>query len=258
MRIISFCADGIRDAAKRGFFTWAIEQDADIICVQDLRAAESALQGKTYNPDGYFAYFWDSIEGKQNGVSIYTRKLPKAIMTGLNLGEADGEGRFMQADFENISVASLLVPVFDPADPGSAARKARFLDQMKIQLDKVRKKRRQYILCGNWNMAHRERDVQNAANHADAPGFQQADRDWLTMLQDELGYVDAFRAVNGDDDEFSWWPGGRAAGDGWRCDTQIVSGGLRNVVEYGFIYKTTEFGAHAPVVMDYDWELDNL
>ena len=105
MRVISFCADGIREAAGKGFYDWAIDQDADIICVQDLRAPESALGATKYNPDGYFSYFFDAIDGSTNGVAIYCRKLPKAIMTGLGLGEADGEGRFMQADFENVSVA---------------------------------------------------------------------------------------------------------------------------------------------------------
>ena len=146
MRVISFCADGIREAAAKGFYDWAVDQDADIICVQDLRAPESGLGAAKYNPDGYFSYFFDAIDGTTNGVAIYCRKLPKAIMTGLGLGEADGEGRFMQADFENISVACLLGPVASMEDTGSLARKSRFYEQLRTQLDKVRKKRRQYIL----------------------------------------------------------------------------------------------------------------
>jgi exodeoxyribonuclease-3 len=258
MRVISFCAEGIREAARKGFYDWAMEQDADIICVQDLRAAESALGAATYNPEGYFAYFFDAIDSSTNGVAIYCRKLPKAIMTGLGLGEADGEGRFMQADFENISVASLLGPPASLEDPGSLARKSRFYEQLRTQLDKVRKKRRQYILCGNWNMAHAARDVQKASRHADAPGFLEAERQWLDGLYRELGYVDAFRLVNQDDDEFSWWPGGRAANDGWRVDLQIVSAGLRGTIEYGALYKVQEFSAHAPLVMDYDIEIERL
>jgi exodeoxyribonuclease III len=258
MRIISFCADGIREAAKQGFYAWALEQDADIICVQDLRAAESALGADVYNPEGYFAYFFDAIDAKTNGVGIYCRKLPKAIMTGLGLGEADGEGRFMQADFENISVACLLGPAASLEDPGSLARKSRFYEQLRIQLDKVRKKRRQYILCGNWNMAHAARDVQRAAHHEATPGFLDVERHWLDTLYGELGYVDAFRTVNADDDEFTWWPGGRAAADGWRVDFQVVSGGLRNTIEYGAIYKVQEFSSHAPLIMDYDVEPDRL
>lgn len=258
MRVISFCSDGLREAAKKGFFEWALEQDADIICVQDLRAPESALGSRTYNPDGYFSYYLDSIEGKSNGVAIYTRKLPKAIMTGLGLGEADGEGRFMQADFENISVACLLAPAASSSDAGSLAAKSRFFEQLHTQLDKVRKKRRQYILCGNWNMAHAERDVQRSAGHRDTPGFLAAERQWLETLFAELGYVDAFRQINADEDEFSWWPGGREAGDGWRTDYQVVSAGLRPTIEHGALYKVQEFSTHAPLIMDYDIELERL
>ena len=88
MRVISFCADGIREAAAKGFYDWAVDQDADIICVQDLRAPESGLGAAKYNPDGYFSYFFDAIDGTTNGVAIYCRKLPKAIMTGLGLAVA--------------------------------------------------------------------------------------------------------------------------------------------------------------------------
>ena len=172
MRVISFCADGLREAVGKGFFEWALRQDADIICIQDLRMSERKLGAPKYNPEGYFSYFWDSIEGTTNGVAIYTRKLPKAIMTGLGLGDADGEGRYIQADFENISIACLLAPAASLDDPGSLARKSRFFEQLQSQLDKVRKKRRQYILCGNWNMAHTARDVLRGTAHQDEPGFQ--------------------------------------------------------------------------------------
>lgn len=258
MRVISFCADGLREAARKGFFAWAVEQDADIICVQDLRAAEAQLLSPDLNPDGYFTYVWDSIEGKTNGVAIYCRKLPKAIMTGLGLGEADGEGRYMQADYEHISVACLLAPQASLGDAGSLAHKSRYFEQLHAQLDKVRKKRRQYILCGNWNIARAERDVERAAEHANTPGFLAAERSWFDSLCDELGYVDAFRAVNGDDDEYSWWPGGREAGDGWRIDYQIVSGTLRGNIEYGAFYKSQEFSSHAPLIMDYDIDVESL
>lgn len=258
MRIISFCADGLREAARKGFFEWLRSQDADVVCVQDLRASEAALAGATYNPEGYYSYFWDSIEGTSNGVAIYCRKLPKAIMTGLGLGEADGEGRFMQADFENISVACLLAPAARLDDPGSLARKSRFFGQLQAQLDKVRKKRRSYILCGNWHMAHSARDVRHAAARQDEPGFLAAERQWMQSLFGELGYVDAFRAVNGDDDEYSWWPAGRDGAEAWRVDYQVVSGTLRGTIEHGAFYKGQEFSSHAPLIMDYDIEPGRL
>ena len=256
MRVISLCTDGIKDAARKGFFSWAREQDADIICVQDLRASESQLGGPSCNPDGFFSFFHDSIDGKTNGVAIYSRKLPKAVMTGL--GECTTEGRFMQADFENISIASILLPPATIDDPGSLARKSRFCEQLQIQLDKVRRKRRQYILCGNWNIARADRDVERAADHRNLPGFLEAERDWMEALFKDLGYIDAFRAVNTDADEYSWWPQGRDAGDGWRVDYQVVSAALGHSIEHGAFYKGQEFASHAPLVMDYDIDVENL
>jgi exodeoxyribonuclease-3 len=171
--VISFCADGIV-SVKKGFFDWALEQDADVICVQDLRAPESALGSRTFNPDGYFSYFFDSIDGKSNGVAIYCRKLPKAIMTGLGLGEADGEGRFMQADFENIGVACLLGPQAS-ADPVPSPEITLF-ERLRGQLDKVRKKRRRYTCA---DIAHTA-GVQRAAYRY--PGFLGAERQWLVLF----------------------------------------------------------------------------
>ena len=258
MRVISFCADGLREAVGKGFFEWALRQDPDIICVQDLRTSESKLGATKYNPEGYFSYFFDSIEGTSNGVAIYCRKLPKAIMTGLGLGEADGEGRYIQADFENISIACLLAPAAGLTDPGSLARKSRFFEQLGSQLDKVRKKRRQYILCGNWNMVHLARDLRHTSTDQDDTGLLGAEREWLGTLFVELGYVDTFREVNTDHDEFSWWPAGRDGADASRVDYQVVSGGLRGTIEYATLFRGQEFSSHAPLTADYDIEIARL
>ena len=116
MRIISFSADGIRSAADRGFYDWLKEQDADFVCIQDLQCSEYDLQDSLYFPEEYNPYFFDDIDGKSNGVAIYCRKLPKAIMTGLGFADFDMEGRYIQADYENISVASLLAPRAEPGN----------------------------------------------------------------------------------------------------------------------------------------------
>ena len=126
MRIISFSADGIRNAAKKGFFEWLLEQDADFICVQDLQCSEYDLQDKVFFPPEYNSYFLDDADGKANGVAIYCRKMPKAIMTGLGFANFDMEGRYIQADYENLSVACLLAPRAHPDDPAQQARKNEF------------------------------------------------------------------------------------------------------------------------------------
>lgn len=256
MRIISFCADSIKDAAKRGFYDWALDQDADFICVQNLGAQEYDLQDSVFFPDGYNAYFFDSVERNSNGVALYCRDMPKAIMTGLGFVDFDMEGRYIQADFGRISVGCLLAPSAYPHDAKAQSRKNRFFEQYQAHLNKVRNKRREFIICGNWDIAHRPEDIQDRAKNRDCSGALPEEQQWMDRLFSELNYVDAYREVNSDPDEYTWWPDGNREEDGWRTDYQIVSGGLRNTIEYGMIYRKQEFGRHAPVIMDYDYELE--
>ena len=252
MRIISFSADGLVDAAKNGFYDWLEEQDADFVCVQDMRCAEYDLREDRFFPREYNAYFFDSVEGKENGVAIYCRELPKAIMTGLGFAEFDMEGRYIQADYEKLSVGCLLAP--QASTPEEQARKNEFYELLGNHLQKIRNKRREFIICGNWNMAHTAADVQDTESNSTRSGFLAEERQWMDELFNE-GYVDAFREINSDTDEFSWWPDGDRNSNGWRSDLQVVSQGLKYQVDYGAIYKSREFSSHAPVIMDYDIEL---
>ncbi|MEJ2532039.1 MAG: exodeoxyribonuclease III [Halioglobus sp.] len=254
MRIISFSADGIRDAAENGLYDWLKEQDADFICIQDLRCSEYDLQDSVYFPEDYNAYFFDDIDGKSNGVAIYCRKLPKAIMTGLGFADFDMEGRYIQADYENLSVGCLLAPAAESGDAGQLQRKMQFFELLGNHLQKVRNKRREFIICGNWQIAHTPADVQDTERNSNTPGFLAEERQWMNELLSE-GYVDAFREINSDQDEFSWWPDNDRESNGWRTDYHIVSKGLQYAVDYGAIYKIKAFSTHAPVIMDYDIEL---
>jgi exodeoxyribonuclease III len=254
MRIISFSADGIRAAAEKGFYDWLLEQDADFVCIQDLRCSEYDLQDNVYFPEDYNAYFLDDIDGKSNGVAIYCRALPKAIMTGLGFADFDMEGRYIQADYENFSVACMLAPSAAPGEGEQQERKNEFYSLFGAHLQKVRNKRRDFIICGNWHLAHTPADVQDTESNSTTSGFLAEERQWLNELL-ESGYVDAFREINSDQDEFSWWPDGDRASNGWRTDFQIASDDIRYAVDYGAIYKSKEFSTHAPVIMDYDIEL---
>jgi len=254
MRIISFSADGIRNAAENGFYDWLKEQEADFICIQDLQCSEYDLQDNSFFPEQYNAYFFDDIDGKANGVAIYCRTLPKAIMTGLGFADFDMEGRYIQADYENLSVGCLLAPQAEPGNQEQLDRKNEFFQLLGNHLQKVRNKRREFIICGNWQMAHTAADVQDTERNSTVPGFLAEERQWMDELL-ESGYVDAFREINSDQDEFSWWPDGERDNNGWRSDFHIISQGLKYAVDYGAIYKSKAFSSHAPIIMDYDIEL---
>ncbi len=254
MRIISFSADGIKNAADNGFYDWLNEQDADFICVQDLQCSEYDLQDNLYFPSDYNAYFFDDVDGKANGVAIYCRQMPKAIMTGLGFTDFDMEGRYIQADYEHLSVACLLAPHALGNDSARQARKNDFYELLGAHLQKIRNKRREFIICGNWYIAHSAADVQDTERNSTTTGFLAEERQWMDELL-ASGYVDAFREINSDQDEFSWWPDGKRGENGWRTDFQIISQGLKYAADYGAIYKIKEFSTHAPIIMDYDIEL---
>jgi exodeoxyribonuclease-3 len=253
MRIISFSADGIQSAADSGFYQWLQDQDADFVCIQDLRCSEYDLQADTFFPPGYNAYFYDDVDGKRNGVAIYCKTLPKAIMTGLGFTDFDMEGRYIQADYSNISVGCILVPPGGPIGSEEATRKAEFLSLLQNHLSKIRNKRREFIICGGWNLAHTAADVQDTEKNSTQPGFLAEERQWMNQTL-ELEYVDAFREINSDSDEFSYWPDGNRESNGWRTDFHLVSNGLKYAIEYGAIYKSQVFSTHAPIIMDYDLE----
>ncbi|HEY6132084.1 MAG TPA: exodeoxyribonuclease III [Halioglobus sp.] len=254
MRIISFSADGIKNAAKNGFFDWLNEQDADFVCIQDLQCSENELQDKIFFPAEYNTYFLDNVDGKTNGVAIYCRQMPKAIMTGLGFADFDMEGRYIQADYGNLSVACLLAPQAEPNDAAQQTRKNDFYSLLGAHLQKIRNKRREFIICGNWQIAHTAADVQDSQRNSTVSGFLAEERQWMNELL-ASGYVDAFREISSDHDEYSWWPERERGKNGWRTDFQIISQGLKYAVDYGAIYKIKEFSTHAPVIMDYDIEL---
>ena len=252
MRVINFSADGIHKAAENGFFEWLGNQDADIICIQDLRCQEYDLTDDVFFPQGYFPYFVDSASG-ENGVAIYTRKLPKAIMFGLGFNDFDAEARYIQADFDEISIGSILVPPSSLDNPASMERKAQFFDMLYAHLEKIINKRKPFIFAGNWLIAHEERDTEQDID-GNQPGFLLEERRWLDEVQHQLGYADAFRCYNTDADEFTWWPNGDKS-NGQRVDFQLVSESLASMVEYGAIYKNQVFSTHAPLIIDYDFQL---
>ncbi len=253
MRIISLSVDGIHQAAQRGLYDWLITQDADIICLQDLRALEYELDHDVFHPDGYFSYFFDSGVKHYNGVAIYTRHQPKALIYGLGFASGvDMEGRYLQIDYEGYSIGSLMAPeAFSENE--SIEVKTKFFDDFQGLLHKVTRKRRSFIICGNWAMAHTKKDVENWQENIGRAGFLGHEQQWMNQLCSQLGYVDAFRKAVPDGGEYSWVP---QPGKGMRIDYQIVSAKLSRRIEYAAIYKTKTFSSHRPVIVDYD--IDDL
>jgi exodeoxyribonuclease-3 len=254
MRVVSISLDGLKQAAEAGFFEWMREIDADVVCIQDLRGRLDEFDAPVYHPDDYHAFFIDAGEPEQGGVGIYSRFMPKAIIYGFNYGPADQEGRFIQADFEQISVASILAPCALGA-PERQAHKDAFMEALKQHLEKTLRKRRQFLFCGNLQSAHLVMDASPYHHSQDSiSGFLPHERAWFDDVFERMGYLDAFRQISLQKKQFTWWPkwaGEARANAGWRTDYQIASASLKPMILDGFIDFDTRFCEHAPLVMEY-------
>ncbi len=254
MRIITLNVNGIRSAARKGFYNWLARQDADFVCLQELKAQEHQLLDAVYQPEGYRCWYHCAKKKGYSGVAICTRTSAEAVTVGLGWDDFDGEARYMQIDHGTLSVASLYMPSGSSSAERQAA-KFEFMDRFTEVLKSLRRKRREYIICGDWNIAHKQVDLKNWRSNQKNSGFLPEERAWMDWLYGEAGYVDAFRVVNQEPEQYTWWSNrGRAweKNVGWRIDYQVVTPGLKDVVRAAQIYKEQRFSDHAPLIMDYD------
>jgi exodeoxyribonuclease-3 len=257
MRAISLNANGIRSAARKGFFNWLRVQRADVVCIQETKAQEHQLDHGMFRPGPFHCYYFDAEKKGYSGVAIYARRRPDEVIRGLGIDEFDREGRYIEARFGKLSVASLYLPSGSSSEARQAA-KFRFLDLYMPYLRRLRRQRREYILCGDWNIAHKAIDLKNWRSNQKNSGFLPEERAWMDQLLGPAGYVDAFRVVNQAPDQYTWWSNRGRAWDknvGWRIDYQIVTPGLGKLVRQTNIYKRKRFSDHAPLIIDYDLDL---
>jgi exodeoxyribonuclease-3 len=172
----------------------------------------------------------------------------------LGLPSVEDEGRYLQLDFERLTVISAYFPS-GSSGPQRQHIKYDFLDHLALKLEQFKKVKREFILCGDLNIAHQEIDLKNWRGNLKNSGFLPLERAWMDMILDRLGYVDAFRVINKDPDQYTWWSNRGAAyakNVGWRIDYQIVSPGLKALVRSASIYTEARFSDHAPLTIEYD------
>lgn len=258
MRVISFNANGIRAAARKGFFDWLKLQDADVVCIQETKAQEHQLTDAIFCPEGYFCNYFDAEKKGYSGVAIYSKIKPKKIITGLGFELADTEGRYIQADFNDISVASIYLPSGTSGDIRQYL-KYDFLDKYLDILKKQLQHKKEYVIAGDWNIAHQKIDLKNWRSNQKNSGFLPEERKWMDTLFNEIGYVDAFRHKYPEKVMYTWWSNRAGAWDrdvGWRLDYQVATPGLKNKIKSAFTYREEKFSDHAPFVVDYDFALE--
>jgi len=254
-RVISLNANGIRSAARKGFFDWMRAQDADVICIQETKAQVDQLGDACFSPQGYHCYYEDAVKKGYSGVAIYTRHKPNKIVRGYGDAEFDTEGRYLEVQLDGLSVASVYLPSGSSGDERQQA-KFRCLETFTKHLHKLRRRRSDAIICGDWNIAHREIDLKNWKSNQKNSGFTPEERAWMDQVFGEFRWVDAFRVVQPEAEKYTWWSNRGRAWDnnvGWRIDYQVVTEALRDRVLAADIYTNERFSDHAPLIMDYDW-----
>lgn len=256
LRIISLNLNGIRSAANKGLYAWLKAQDADIVCMQEIKAQAGDMTREMLQPEGYYGYFHYAEKKGYSGVGIYAKKQPDAIIEGLGMADIDAEGRYIEARFGNLSVVSLYLP---SGSSGEERQTFKFDVMARIlpHLEALKASGREVVICGDWNIAHKEADLKNWRGNKKNSGFLPEERAWLTDLFGRVGWVDVYRLLYPDtlDECYTWWSNrgqAWAKNVGWRIDYQIATPGIAATAKQASIYKAERFSDHAPLVIDYD------
>lgn len=279
MKVISVNVNGIRAAANKGLYEWLANEDADVVCVQELKAQPDQIQGAPFYPQGVHTYLHAAEKKGYSGVALYCKREPDRVQYGLGDGfaDVDSEGRYIQADFGDLSVVSLYLPSGSSKDERQAF-KIELMARFESKLADMIASGRRWIICGDWNIAHKKRDIKNWRGNQKNSGFLPEERQWLDWLFGETepetaqaivtpitqsgdaGFRDAFRIVNDLDEQYTWWSNrGQAWANntGWRIDYHVISANLATAVKPGSarIYTDERFSDHAPLVLEYDLAL---
>ncbi|MDT8450292.1 MAG: exodeoxyribonuclease III [Wenzhouxiangellaceae bacterium] len=258
MRIITLNANGIRAAARKGFFDWLKRQRADVVCIQETKAQEHQLEDPMFRPRYFDTCVYHDAEKKgYSGVALYARQAPDRVEAGMGLAEMDREGRWLRADFGNLSVISLYLPSGTSGDERQQA-KYRAMDFLKPKFEQMAADGRDWIICGDWNIAHRKIDLKNWRSNQKNSGFLPEERAWMDEVFGAVGLHDGFRRVDPRPERYTWWSNrGRAweKNVGWRLDYQVCSASPADSVERARIHTDHRFSDHAPLIMDYDADL---
>ncbi|OWT59073.1 exodeoxyribonuclease III [Candidimonas nitroreducens] len=260
MRIVSLNVNGIRSAFRKGLPTWLAAQGADVVCLQEIKIHADDLSDELLHPAGYTGHFNHAQKKGYSGVGLYMAQPAETLVDGMQNQEFDGEGRIIRADWKDVSVISAYLPSGSSGDERQQA-KYRFLDHFAPWLDGLmqehRKSGREFIVCGDWNIAHQEIDLKNWKGNMKNSGFLPEERAWLSKVLGDMGWVDVYRKLHPDTtgEAYTWWSNrgqAWAKNVGWRIDYHVATPGIAARASAASIYKDERFSDHAPLTIDYD------
>lgn len=259
MRVISVNLNGIRSAKRKGFFEWVSSQDADIVCVQELKAQEKDMTDDMLSSQGLKGFFSYAEKPGYSGVGVYTKEEPKSITRHTNFDQFDVEGRYIELEFKHLSIISSYFP---SGSSGEVRQNFKFrcLEYLEGFLKNKIQSRKNFILTGDLNIAHKEIDLKNDKGNKKNSGFLPEEREWIELMLTSGGWTDAYRKIHPDEESmaYTWWSNrGQAWANnvGWRIDYQLVTKELAGKILKSWVYKDNRFSDHAPLIVDYDFSL---
>lgn len=258
-KLSSLNLNGIRSATSKGLEAWLDATRPDCICVQEVKAQAADVAGRFEQLAGLQGYFHFAEKKGYSGVGIYTRHEPSEVRIGYGSPEFDAEGRYVELRFDTPQRKLSLISCYFPSGSSGEERqqaKFRFLDEIYPHLQSLRAER-EFILCGDVNIAHKEMDLKNWKGNLKNSGFLPEERAWMTRLLDEGGLVDVYRHLQPDatDAAYTWWSNrgqAYAKNVGWRIDYHLATPALAERARSEAIYKGEKFSDHAPVTIDYE------
>ncbi|MBS1227140.1 MAG: exodeoxyribonuclease Xth [Proteobacteria bacterium] len=257
LRIITLNLNGIRSAWNKGVLPWASAQNADVVCLQELKAQHADLSDEMKAPGDLHAYYHCAEKKGYSGVGLWCRRPPDAVIEGTGDAEFDAEGRYLRADFGKLSVISLYLPS-GSSSPERQDAKFRFMDIFYPLLVELAASGRDVAVCGDWNIAHQEIDLKNWKSNRKNSGFLPEERAWVSRVLEHGGWGDVYRRLHpaATDDCYTWWSNrgqARANNVGWRLDYQLATPALAASVRQAAVYKDQRFSDHAPLTIDYEY-----
>lgn len=250
MKIITYNVNGIRAALKKDFIGWLKAADPDVVCLQEIKAMEEQLDLDVFVEAGYKYNYWFSAQKKgYSGVAILSKTKPDHIVLGTGIESMDFEGRNIRADFNGISVMSLYLP--SGTNAARLDHKLEYMDMFQNYINNLKKEIPNLVICGDYNICHEEMDIHNPKMKG-VSGFLPVERDWIGNFI-ESGFIDAFRYVHPEKQEYSWWSyraNSRANNKGWRLDYTMVSNPLKEKIKRSVILKEAVHSDHCPVLVE--------
>jgi len=255
LRVVTLNANGLRAAARKGFREWLADQDADVCCLQEIRVAAHQLTPELEPPAGWHARWLHAAKPGYSGVAVWSRTEPRRARPGIGEAEFDAEGRVLACDFDALRVVSLYLPS-GSSSPERQAAKFRFMSVFAPWLARQRRARTPVLVCGDWNIAHTEKDLKNWRSNQDYSGFLPEERAWIGRVFGEGGWRDVWRGLHpeAEGEGYTWWSqrgAARAKNVGWRIDYQVATPSLAIRVVRSWVEQGVNFSDHAPLIADF-------